>query len=367
MTSRVLIALILSLALAPVAIAGKTHNVIVVTSDGIRWQEVFAGADPTLLNEKDGGIWESSAALEAKYGGADPDTRRRKLFPFLWGQVAVHGQLFGNQSLGSHARIANAVGVSYPGYNEMFSGVADPRITTNDYGLNPNVTVLEWLNSDPQFHGRVDVFAAWGAFHDILAEKRSHLPIRAGATLVDFTDRSPRGQLLAELYGKTTRIFGDSPYDSFVHVAIREHLRTHRPRLLFVGFGDTDLFQHMGRYDAFLESAHSFDGFLADLWNQLQSMPEYRNQTTLIVATDHGRGRGPLEWKEHGTAQKGSQDIWIGVMGPDTQSLGERRDVPEVVQAQIAATVAELLGKDFRAFKPEAAPALIGAFRGPTG
>ncbi len=29
--------------------AGDTQNVILVIADGVRWQEVFTGADPTLL------------------------------------------------------------------------------------------------------------------------------------------------------------------------------------------------------------------------------------------------------------------------------------------------------------------------------
>ena len=55
-----------------------------------------------------------------------------------------------------------------------------------------------------------------------------------------------------------------------MHVVLREHLRKHRPRVLFVGYGDTDVFQHMGRYDAFLATAHSFDAYLAELWQQLR-------------------------------------------------------------------------------------------------
>jgi hypothetical protein len=43
------------------------------------------------------------------------------------------------------------------------------------------------------------------------------------------------------------------------------------------------------------------------------------------------------------------------VIGPDTAPLGERTRVPEVHQAQIAATVAALLGKDYRAAVPAAA------------
>jgi hypothetical protein len=117
----------------------------------------------------------------------------------------------------------------------------------------------------------------------------------------------------------------------------------------------------MGRYDNFLETAHSFDGFMADLWRQIQSSPDYRDRTTLIISTDHGRGSGPEEWKDHGTGQKGSDNIWIAVIGPDTAPLGERHTVAPVTQSQIAATIAELVGEDYRAFNRAAAPSLLEA------
>jgi Type I phosphodiesterase / nucleotide pyrophosphatase len=340
------------------ASAGKTRNVILVIADGVRWQEVFSGADPLLLNEEAGGSWESDKELKAKYWDDDPIARRKKLFPFLWETVATHGQLYGNQSAASVARVTNTMWFSYPGYNEMSTGAADPRIDSNDYPPNPNVTVFEWLNTRPGFGGKVEIFGTWAKFADIFNGARSKLPIRSGATLVDSRDTSPRGTLLSELYRTTTRTEGADPYDSFLHVVFREHLRAHRPRVLFVGYGDTDIWQHMGRYDAFLETAHSFDGYLAELWKQLQSTPGYKDQTTLIVSTDHGRGGGLSEWRDHGADKKGSDGIWIAVIGPDTPPLGERRNASTVTQSQIAATIAALLGEDFQTFNPSAAPPL---------
>ena len=360
--ARVSIVAFVLLLSAPLAWAGKTHNVILVIADGVRWQEVFTGADPTLIEGEAGGSWAPATELKGKYWNDDPRVRRRLLFPFLWGTISTGGQLFGNQNVGSVARVTNAKAFSYPGYNEMASGAADARIDSNEFGPNPNITVFEWLNTRPGFAGKVEIFGTWATFADIFNGKRSGLPIRAGATLVDAADVSPRGQLLTELYRTTTRLEGSDPFDSFLHVALREHLTGHRPRVLFVGYGDTDTWQHIGRYDAFLETAHSFDSFLADLWQQVQSIQEYKDRTTLIVSTDHGRGSGPIQWKDHGVDQQGSENIWLAVIGPDTPPLGERQRVAAVTQSQIAATIAEFVDEDFRAFKPAAARSLIGAF-----
>jgi hypothetical protein len=380
--SRLLTGMLLALLLCPAAFAGRTRNVILVISDGVRWQEVFSGADPLLLNDKRVAEWAVIDELKAQYWNDDPALRRKLLFPFLWGTVAARGQLFGNRHAGSVARVTNLLSWSYPGYNEMASGLDDPRIDSNEFGPNPNVTVFEWLNTRREFAGKVEIFGTWEQFPDIFNQRRSKLPVRAGATLVDAGDRSPRGRLLRELYQGTVRLEGADPYDSFLHVALREHLKTHHPRVLFVGYGDTDSWSHLNRYDALLEAEHAFDAFLADLWQQVQSIPEYRNSTTLIVSTDHGRGSGPVEWQEHGVeehtverdsgstpagtrillpANQGSENIWIAVIGPDTPPLGERQNVPAVTQAQIAATIAALLGQDFRAFKPAAAPSLLEA------
>ena len=346
--------------LVSTALAGphRTRNVVLIVTDGLRWQEVFSGADPSLLNDKAGGSWTPTEELKKQYWNDDPRERRRMLMPFLWNTVARDGQIYGNREAGSKAEVTNGLWFSYPGYNEMASGVPDPRIDKNEFGPNPNQTVFEWLNAQPDLAGKVEIFGSWSVFHDIFNDARSHLPVRSGATLVDATDRSPRGQLLLELYRTTTRLEGDDPLDSFVYEALKQHLKKHHPRVLFVGFGDTDNWAHMGRYDAVLDTAHHVDGFVGALWRQMQAMPEYRGTTTFIITTDHGRGGGLTEWKEHGVEEAGSGNIWIAVLGPDTAALGERKNVALVTQAQIAATVAAFVGHDYQAAKAAAAAPL---------
>ncbi len=134
-----------------------------------------------------------------------------------------------------------------------------------------------------------------------------------------------------------------------------DYVKTAHPRVLFVGYGETDNWAHQGRYDLVLESAHDMDRFVQQLWDTMQAMPQYRGTTTFIITTDHGRGSGLTEWKEHGVEEKGSENIWIAVLGPDTAPLGERAQVPSVAQAQIAATLAAFVGKDYHRDLPKAA------------
>jgi phosphopentomutase/2,3-bisphosphoglycerate-independent phosphoglycerate mutase family metalloenzyme len=334
----------------------KTRNVVLIVSDGLRWQEIFTGADPLLLNEKNGGIWDKEADLRRTFWRDDVNERRKALFPFIWTTVAAHGQIFGNQLKGSIARVTNTFWFSYPGYNEMLSGHADPRVNSNEFGPNPNITVFEWLNALPDFKGRVAAFATWPAFKDIFNVERSHLPLQAGAQAPYKGAVGPREALMNELYGITTSLDDGNVYDSFLQIPLMDSFAKAQPRVLFVGYGETDDWGHMGRYDLLLHAAHSFDHYVEQLWNALQRMPAYRDQTTFILTADHGRGSGPVEWKDHGVKQPGSENIWIAVMGPDTAPLGERTQTHEVHQAQIAATVAALLGKDYRRTVSQAAP-----------
>ena len=131
----------------------------------------------------------------------------------------------------------------------------------------------------------------------------------------------------------------------FLQPPLLDFVKAKHPRVLFVGYGETDNWAHAGRYDLVLHSAHEFDRYVQQLWETMQAMPEYRDQTTFVITTDHGRGSGLVEWKDHGVDQKGSENIWIAVLGPDTEALGERTRANPVTQAQIAATLAALLGK----------------------
>jgi len=187
---------------------------------------------------------------------------------------------------------------------------------------------------------------------------RSKLPLLVGWDLPYQAPLTPRQALLNRLYATTTKLDAEDVYDAFLQVPLIESFAQSQPRVLFVGYGETDNWAHQGRYDLVLRSAHAFDQFVEELWKTLQALPEYKDQTTFIITTDHGRGGGLTEWKEHGVEEKGSENIWIAVIGPDTAALGERSHSAEVHQAQIAATVAALLGKDYRQAVPAAAAPL---------
>ena len=85
----------------------KTQNIFLIVSDGLRWQEVFTGAEEALLNKENGGVSDVQATRD-KFWWPTPEARRQALLPFLWSEVAREGQLFGNQIKGSVDTVTTA-------------------------------------------------------------------------------------------------------------------------------------------------------------------------------------------------------------------------------------------------------------------
>jgi len=338
----------------------RTANVVLVTTDGLRWQEVFTGAEERLI-AKESGV-EEPDLLRRAFWRETPEARREALLPFLWTVVAREGQLYGNADRGSWARVTNGHNFSYPGYNELLTGAPDPSIDSNDKRANPNVTVLEWLNGRPDYRGRVAAFCSWDVFPFIINRERSGVLVNAGWDPVPERGRSDLA-MLNRLLADTTPVAGGVRHDSFTFAAALEHLRAERPRVMYLGLGETDDWAHAGRYDRYLEAAHRFDRFVGQLWQELQLTEGYRGRTSLVITTDHGRGTGPEDWKSHGAKIPASQNIWIAVLGPDTPASGERTNVAPVTQAQVAPTLAALLGEGYRAPAPGAAAPIAGAIK----
>lgn len=336
------------------------HAVVLIVTDGLRWQDLFTGADTALISRKmsTGG---DTARMRREFWRPDPRDRRRIVMPFFWDSIASKGTVFGSPLANAMATVTNGKKFSYPGYNEMLTGRADPRIDKNDYGPNPNVTVFEWLAGKPAFKGRVSAFATWGAFNAIFNRDRAGHLVYAGWAPPAIGAIGTADPTLDRLYRTTTRIWDDNSFDALMQAAVINHVTARKPRALFVGYGETDEWAHVGRYDLTLKSARSVDGFIAELWHTMQSIPEYQGRTTFVITTDHGRGPG-AKWTDHGEDVDGAERIWIAGVGPGFPAAGEVSGTP-VFQSQIAATLASLLGEDFTKFEPRAAKPLFAPRR----
>ncbi len=322
----------------------KTENVILITLDGMRWQEVFQGADSSFMRQQKNLRDEH---LKEKFWREDVIERRKLLFPFLWTTLAQQGQLYGNRLYDNKVNVTNNQWFSYPGYNEILAGFADnDHIHSNDKFYNPNTTVLEFLNSQPRFKGKVAAFTSWDVFSYIINDKRSGVFVSAGMVKA-VGSLTEKEKTMNQIMPVLPNPLGDIRLDAFTYQYGLEYMKKKKPKIMYFAFDETDDFAHAGEYGAYLNSAHNIDGFIAELWNYIQSEPAYKNKTTLMITCDHGRGEGPDGWKDHGAKISGADQIWLAVIGPDSKPGGEGKGPVQLYQNQLAKTLGALLGLNY--------------------
>ncbi|MCO1335145.1 alkaline phosphatase family protein [Microbulbifer sp. OS29] len=353
--------------------AYSADNLILVTIDGLRWQEVFSGYDTALLNHEE--FTDNKEILIDNFHGNTPEEKRQKLMPFIWQTVANKGTLIGNREKGSEARVTNNWWFSYPGYNEILTGSADPKINSNNPVPNANTTFLEWLINKPEFKGSVAAFGSWGAFASIINRERSGVYVNAGLEPASWPKLTQRAKFLNDLQGQLPVFWEDVRPDAFTYGFAKEYLISKKPRVMYIALGETDDFAHDQEYHQYLHSAHRSDMILASLWQTLQSLEHYRDNTNLIITVDHGRGNTVESWPHHASGPAlaqyfgkedhphpqgvpGSDEIWIAALGPDIKASGEVSGGDTILQDQVAATALKLLNYKPKAFSKESGPAI---------
>ncbi len=353
-----------------VALAAQ-QNVVLVTLDGVRWQEVFNGADKNLLNNKE--FVKQPAQLSNEFWDERVQQRQQLLMPFLTQTIATQGVIMGDRANGSAMSVSNPWYFSYPGYNEILTGEVDENINSNDKVFNPNKTILERLDAQPEFKNSTALFGSWDVFPYIVNTKRSHVYVNAGFMPIA-DDLFADAPLLNALQTEIPSPWHNVRLDSFTYRFAKAYMLAKKPRLLVISLGETDDFAHDGHYDAYLKSAKQSDAFLKDLWQTIQSTAGYKNNTTLIVTTDHGRGSYANDWQHHSSKRAlakseqgkkafpegiiGSEHIWLAAIGPTIKGNGLIKTDNELKQAQIAATVLKALGQNPNTINPNMAPAI---------
>ena len=348
------ILLLLSLFLLIISIqAQKIENIIIITTDGFRWQEVFKGMDSAIANNSKFNQGDSSYIFE-KYWSNNENERRKKLMPFFWNTISNHGQLYGNRAVGNKVNNANPHWFSYPGYSEIMTGFADSTIDSNEFPPNPHVTVLEFLNKQPKFKNKVAGFGAWNAFDRILNQQRSGIPVFSAFDTIGGKNPTSNEKLINAMMQDSYRPFGNAEcLDVFTHFAAMEYLKTKKPKVLYISYGETDEWAHSGKYRSYLDAARLVDKWIKDIWTFVQSDPQYKNKTALFVTTDHGRGDiNKKEWTDHGSGVADAYEIWFAAMGPNISPLGEQKNNVQLFQDQFAQTIAKLLGVTYKAAHP---------------
>lgn len=333
-----LVALLLIISFGGLAQTEKAENIVLISVDGLRWQEVFQGADSILNKDK-------------KYWAGTASQRREELMPFFWGTIASKGQLYGNRNLGNKVNLRNKYWFSYPGRSETLCGYYDPKIDSNSYPNNPNENILEFFDKQDGYGGKVVTFASWDALGRILNRDRNGMLVNLPRENVQGKNLTQAQQIANEIQHFVPEYFAECRPDALTFAMTKAYIQAEHPKVVHIDFADTDNYGHSANYNNYLHAAHYIDAMVASLWETLQSDPFYKDKTAILVYPDHGRGLGE-KWTGHGTGAPHSDETWLVALGPGLSALGEVSLKGQIYQDQIAQTAAHLLGMDFKAEHP---------------
>jgi hypothetical protein len=112
-----------------------------------------------------------------------------------------------------------------------------------------------------------------------------------------------------------------SPDELSVYIA-RQLMRQLAPSLLWITLHDIDI-AHSGTYSLYLEGIQRCDRLCAEIWNAIQSDPEYANKTTMFILPDFGRDSdtdaGGNGFQHHRTGDALSRTTWMMALGPNVR------------------------------------------------
>jgi len=282
---------------------GPLANVILVVLDGVRWQDFF----------------DTPGALR----------RREERVPFraFWREIAPRGAVFGDRTQGSVVRMTLdgvlSLRMSLPGYQSMLAGYGYP-CADNDCGPIGVETLPESLRRRLGLRREdVAIVASWAGLSEAVRHPDS-IHVDAG--------RSPgdRGS-------------GPRPDLETFERAIG-WLRDEQPRFLMVVLDEADNRAHEGDRVRYLETLALYDALLLQLFEALEEMPAtYRDHTTVLITTDHGRGSEPIGWKYHAVIWS-ARDVFLAAVGPHTLATGRARAGRAMQHADLRPTIELLLG-----------------------
>ena len=225
-----------SLALSTAWGAPNERNIVLVTLDGVRTQELFGGLDEVIAGapEAQSGIYEIDVTRK-RYGGATAQMRREALMPFFWKTLAPAGMVLGNQALGSKVTVRNNQWFSYPGYSEILTGAPQPEVKSNDFVRYPHETVLEYVQRKLNLKSsEVAQIGSWDGFKYAASQKDGTFFMSGAYGLVPPELSTPEIDLLGRMRQQVIENWEESSNDALTfHIALR-YLKQNKPRVLWL-------------------------------------------------------------------------------------------------------------------------------------
>lgn len=321
---------------APVALAATTPRVeapndaavVLVVLDGVRWQDVFVGADPALAAE-----------------GHVPAARAEELMPHLHALVAERGAALGAPGEGPTMSASGPNFVSLPGYTEIFTGRPPVACRDNDCPAARMPTLMDEVRAASDRPSDVAVIASWSKIERAASDDPSNLVVSTGRTRTFHEELLRDDEVTREWLDRGAHAdpypgYDDYRPDRFTAAVGLRYLETKRPRILFLGLGEPDEYAHRDDYAGYLASLRAADAVIGDLFAALGRMGTRGEHTTVFVTADHGRGR---DYRVHGKNFPESARVWLVAAGAGIAARGNARSERPHRLADIAPTVRTLL------------------------
>ena len=341
---RIIVILLSLMPLLMFAKGDKDTRLVIITIDGLRWQEVFSGAEENLVSDPK--QVRDTELYRRTYWRSTPEERREALMPFTWNTIAKKGIIIGNRNKNSMMQVANKTNISFPGYCEMMTGMVDEAITSNDPVNNPHRNVLEAVNEDPRYKGSVVMYGSWKSTRFAIHNEPAGIPASVSYEPNIAKKQTPRLQLAQRMLEGMPHFWRSEHFDAFTYAFALETLLNDHPKVMWISFGDCDEWGHARKYDLYLDGAKGTDAFIRDIYEACEADKFYRGKTTYLITCDHGRGFGN-EWTNHGSGTKGSEVTWSMMLGKGIAAVGETTECGPYYNKQIAATIASILGIAF--------------------
>lgn len=259
---------------APIEVANS--KVILITLDGVRWQEIFNGTDSVMFHGQ---------KMSAK-----------ELLPNLYYQFVDGGMVVGKDS----QFIATGPDhISLPGYLEMMRGYPSVDCQQND--CEPRLkteTVADLFNKSA-------IFASWDTIRKTIDTDK--FVVNCGRNF-----RSSKWKQLDLPDDQKFPAAWDPIYrpDDLTEKSAIDYLQHNNPDFMWISLGDTDEWAHAGDYDKYIEALQQADKFVGMIIEMVKQ-GDHGDDYTFIVTADHGRGR---DWRHHGWDKESARD-WLMMSG----------------------------------------------------
>lgn len=263
----------------PVVIHPVKPKVVLITLDGVRWQEVFNGSDPILYHGK--------------------PISARELLPNMYHYFVDNGMVVGKES---DFIATGPMHISLPGYLEIMRGHPSTDCQSNECtNIKLNETMADLFQESA-------VIASWDTIKLTVSDDPDRFVINCGRNY-----RS-KGWYKADLEEKKDYpVYWEDPEyrpDFLTEEVALDYLQYYSPGFLWISFGDTDEWAHANNYEKYLEQLKHSDEFIGQVIKMINSVPDYTDYTFVITA-DHGRGAG---WFYHGGEPESARD-WLMMYG----------------------------------------------------